>query len=104
MVTNIRLANLLAKEVSIARDFTFRACYFRQSVEGVIFVRNDRRCGGVNLRGSSENVACKPTDHVGCREVKVIGGILREESRELFRKFCESFPVGGYASWAKTLF
>jgi tRNA(adenine34) deaminase len=45
----------------------------------------------------------QPTDHVGCRQIKVQGGILRGESRELFRKFCERYPAGGYGNWAKTL-
>jgi tRNA(adenine34) deaminase len=44
-----------------------------------------------------------PTDHVGCREIQIVGGILREESREVFRQFCELYPAGGFASWAKTL-
>ncbi len=34
-----------------------------------------------------------PTDHVGCREIKITGGILQEESRDLFRKFCERFSL-----------
>jgi len=45
----------------------------------------------------------QPSDHVGCRETQVVGGILREESRDLFRKFCDRYPEGGYARWAKTL-
>lgn len=44
-----------------------------------------------------------PTNHVGCRHVEVTGGILREESKKLFRKFCEKYPTGGYSDWAKTL-
>lgn len=50
-------------------------------------------------RGSSAS----PTNHVGCRELKVFGGILREESRDLFRRFGDTYPTGGYARWAKTL-
>lgn len=44
-----------------------------------------------------------PADHVGCRQVEVTGGILREESRELFREFCVRYPSGGFSNWAKTL-
>jgi tRNA(adenine34) deaminase len=44
-----------------------------------------------------------PANHVGCRRVEVVGGLLREQSQELFRIFCERFPTGGYSSWAKTL-
>jgi tRNA(adenine34) deaminase len=45
----------------------------------------------------------QPADHVGCRELKVVGGVLREESRNLFRQFCELYPFGGYSDWARTL-
>lgn len=45
----------------------------------------------------------QPTDHVGCRPVEITGGILREESRELFKRFCTRYPFGGYSEWAKTL-
>lgn len=34
---------------------------------------------------------------------KVYSFILEEESGELFRKFLEIFPEGGYADWVKTL-
>ncbi|GAA2015745.1 hypothetical protein GCM10009839_08870 [Catenulispora yoronensis] len=33
----------------------------------------------------------------------VVGGILRHESRELFREFCESAPESGVRRWARTL-
>ena len=56
--------------------------------------------GATNLYRDS---SLKPSDHVGCRELEIVGGILRNESRTLFRQFCDLYPSGGYSNWAKTL-
>jgi hypothetical protein len=34
---------------------------------------------------------------------KIYGGILEEESKELFKKFLEIHPQNGISDWVKTL-
>lgn len=68
---------------------------------GEIYYALESPTDGAEALYKQSNVA--PTDHVGCREIKISGGILREESRELFRQYCETYPSGGFSNWAKTL-
>lgn len=69
-------------------------------VSEVYFALESPTDGATNLYKNSNMPV---SDHAGCREVKIIGGILKEESRSLFQKFCEIYPNGGYSNWAKTL-
>lgn len=43
------------------------------------------------------------TDLPGYTAPTMIGGILRNHSRELFRRYCRSAPESGFRRWAQTI-
>ncbi len=42
-------------------------------------------------------------DLSGYAAPSMTGGILRHDSRDLFRKYCQTAPEGGFRNWAQTI-